>query len=407
MMRLSFEGARQQLVIVLASLVLVGYPFVGTLVEVTGLPHQMLTYPYRGMLLSLSFITIAISLRAPSKAAGPVLLFLALYSSRLLFDWLVMGHPHASTATTYFMVTVVIPTVAIILGLQLSFEENRYSSVILVIGAPVVVAAVALIAMKPEVTASGRASYFALNSISLAEVAAVVCLTALVAAMRSMSMMRIITLELIAATAMVVILYANSRGPILALAVALLYLFATNWKRGVYFLPILAMVLIWLALNHGGTAVVENGEVGIVGRMSQAVEGADPSVNIRFDVIRDGIEAFFRNPLFGSYFTNPSKEIGLYPHNILVETAMSMGVVGLLSLAYLAFHTLRASARISKSHPLIVTLLIQATALSMVSGSIWGAAGLFPIVALAICLASLQARENGSAVSPRSVLRTT
>ena len=56
-------------------------------------------------------------------------------------------------------------------------------------------------------------------------------------------------------------------------------------------------------------------------------EVADMSEPMRV-ALRDGIEGFAQNPIFGSYFQNPAKGPGLYPHNIIVETGMALGVVG-------------------------------------------------------------------------------
>jgi hypothetical protein len=169
--------------------------------------------------------------------AWPILAFLLLYSVRLMFDWFVVGHPYAAASTTFFLVTVALPTLAVIFALRRPFEESSLVYLILAIGVPVVAAAIALLIFKPEITSTGRISYLALNSISLARASAVVLLAGLVLSMRSEGALKIAALEILIVGATVIVLYANSRGPLLAMAMAVLYLFVTNWRRAALFIP--------------------------------------------------------------------------------------------------------------------------------------------------------------------------
>ncbi|WP_449394773.1 O-antigen ligase family protein [Devosia riboflavina] len=403
-MWISIEATKQQIAGLLAGLVLMGYPFIGTLVEVTGLPHQWLTYPYRGVMACVCLVAIIVSIRPlrVTETARPVMAFLALYSVRLVFDWLVVGHPYAAASTTFFLVTVLLPTVAVILALRRPFEESSLVYLILGIGIPVVAAAIALLIFRPDITITGRISYFALNSISLARASAVVLLAGLVLAMRSESVLRIAALEILIVAATIVVLYANSRGPLLAMAVAVLYLLATNWRRVAFFVPMLSVIAFWFILDVGDAADI-GGHESIGGRLSQVVEGVDELTGIRLHLFRSAIDAFMNAPLVGAYFTDPTKDVSMYPHNIVLQTAVAMGVVGLSALAYLVFTTLRAAYRIAPRYPLMVSLLLQAAALSMVSGSIWGSSDLFVLVAMVCCLAGLQVQQRSELASPSAL----
>jgi O-antigen ligase len=291
----------------------------------------------------------------------------------------------------------------VIFALRRPFEESSLVYLILAIGVPVVAAAIALLIFKPEITSTGRISYLALNSISLARASAVVLLAGLVLSMRSEGALKIAALEILIVGATVIVLYANSRGPLLAMAMAVLYLFVTNWRRAALFIPMLSVIATWFVFDVGDAAQI-GGHESIGGRLSQIVEGADESTGIRLHLFQSAIDAFMKAPLVGAYFTDPTKDVSMYPHNIVLEAAMAMGVVGLLALAYLVFTTLHAAYRIAPRYPLTVSLLIQAAALSMVSGSIWGSSDLFVLVAIVCCLGGLQAQRKSTLAAPPAFL---
>ncbi len=386
----SADRALNILPVLILTLVIVGYPVAGILVEVTGLQHRLITYPYRGVVALLSVVAIVLSFYRGIgllRATLAVTAFVALYGGRLIFDLLVAGNPAAPEATVVFFTTLVLPFASILLTLDTPIIEKRFQSLVLAFGGPVVVLALFFIFTRPEVIERGRATFCALNSISLAQVSAAVFLTAVVAMSRAEHRRSVALLALLSIVATLVFLYANSRGPILALLAATVFLVATDFRKVPFLLPGLVTVPIWLAVNFKGTSVVRDGSDGVAGRLGQladAVKGVeiqvdgvptiagDASLALRWDALQSGVDGFLRNPLLGSYFVDPGKAIGLYPHNLIVETAMALGVVGLVLLAISMYQAAIATFRVVSTHHLLAVLFVQTAAMSMVSGAILG-----------------------------------
>jgi O-antigen ligase len=126
-------------------------------------------------------------------------------------------------------------------------------------------------------------------------------------------------------------------------------------------------------------------------RIASVVAGTDPSIGLRIDLLRDGIDAFLRSPIVGSYFSSPTGGLWSYPHNIVVETAMAMGVIGLIALVALGVHLVVAVARCWETHALIVALMIETGVVAMASGVIWSSSDLFVVAAM--LLASLSPKN--------------
>ena len=105
------------------------------------------------------------------------------------------------------------------------------------------------------------------------------------------------------------------------------------------------------------------------------------------------IEDFLSSPLIGRYYIHPNLGRGLYPHNIIIETAMALGIVG---LALLFIVILRGALKVlryfSFEHPLLTMLLVQYTVEAMVSGALWGSDNFFVLLGVLLSSRSIKAR---------------
>ena len=113
----------------------------------------------------------------------------------------------------------------------------------------------------------------------------------------------------------------------------------------------------------------------------------DPSSLQRLQIQYNALQQFFEHPVLGSAYIDVVT--GEYPHNLFIDAAMSMGIIGLFSLALLLYRaSLVAWNQLKHGQTLIPLLCVQFLVASQFSGSIWGSAQLF--IVLSVLLSSRQ-----------------
>jgi len=133
---------------------------------------------------------------------------------------------------------------------------------------------------------------------------------------------------------MIFLIYITaSRGPFLALLVALIsYFFILQRRKFNLFKKILFILLILFSLKL--SIAMAPGQVW--NRMLNLFSGLDPTTFYRLQLFEMAKNLFFENPLKGvgtagfTYFTGLS-----YPHNIFLEFACEFGVLGVLAIIVL------------------------------------------------------------------------
>ncbi len=122
--------------------------------------------------------------------------------------------------------------------------------------------------------------------------------------------------------AIIVIIFSSSRSPVFALGfIGLLFLiWKGNWRF--WLLSCISFLLFALVLY---LVKDYSSEYSFVYRTYQAIFEGNASG--RGYYMNKGIAYFLKNPLLGNRFL---LEDGTYPHNIFLEIAMSMGVLGLI-----------------------------------------------------------------------------
>ncbi len=371
----------------LRALVLVGYPVVGMVVSLAGVEPTVLSNPYRVVVFALACAILARSLSEPAgKRVDPlVIAFFALYIGRLLYDWHFAEVPNADRALLYFVVLVVVPTVASMRAGLDNFDDARFARLVAAMAALVLVLSV--FANESGMAASpwaqygiqpSRLTFDALNPISLGHVGctAVICCFFLLIETVQRPLLKLASLGGIA-LGVYVILLANSRGPILAVAAALTWFVALRSRRLIYAGPLLFGLLL---LIPSDSLIISN----VTERFGGDFE-LNASNAARILAQRRAIEAFIENPVLGAYYIDTSLGEGNYPHNLTIESAMALGIVGLTMFLVLLLRAFRGIMKFfNADHPLLVMLLVQQFVGSSLSGALWGADGFFMM--LSLCL---------------------
>ncbi|HBR99386.1 MAG TPA: hypothetical protein DD979_18715 [Gammaproteobacteria bacterium] len=177
---------------------------------------------------------------------------------------------------------------------------------------------------------------------------------------------------------------SGSRGPVVALGAAIIWLTFTDKKRAMVLIPILTIGVFFLPTDNMA-----------IERVLGIFKYLDLSALARLEIQESALNDFLQNPLVGKHFMDASFGEGSWPHNFFLEAAMSMGIVGLTLSVVIVFASFRAAlAGVNRKHLLLVTLLVQALVAAQFSGSLFGGSMLFALFAAVLALGIIYRRER-------------
>ncbi|WP_287364150.1 O-antigen ligase family protein [Mesorhizobium sp.] len=170
----------------------------------------------------------------------------------------------------------------------------------------------------------------------------------------------------------VVVVFAGSRGAYIAGAGALLvYVLLLKGSKRVFAICG-AFAIAAVILASSGMELIDI----VVARLQLIDPGADQSTMIRSELYAGAWRQFQENILFGRYAVE--MQLNYYPHNIYLESLMSVGIIGSLPLVAHIILALRSTVGIIRSgkFPLAAVLtaviFIREAIASLASGSLWG-----------------------------------
>lgn len=391
----------------LFALTLVGYPLVALLASALNLSRDATSVPFRVFVILLSIWTIAhfAASRYRYRLDFALLAFWSLYAFRLFWDINFGRFDGAETALTFFLATAALPGLAIMLAAH-GYHERLAAQLLFVLGAIVSAGSLALsflhiggAALKTEVT--GRLALESLNAITLGHVAVTTIVAAIVLWQSPnqtgrKSVFRILSGRQIAlltgaGLALFCLIITASRGPAVALALTLASYAVLQGRWG----QIVAAVLAGLALLP---TVLSFRGVGIIDRFIGV--STDRSAMERLVLQGRALDQGLAHPVFGSAYVEASS--GKYPHNLIIESFMALGLVGLLLFAFIcARGGLTAARRLRSRDTLIPLLMVQYFVAGMFSGTFWGTGALFAILALLAVQSPLTSRAPTTSTRSR------
>jgi len=398
------------LLALLYALTLVGFPLASTLPIVLGVDSQVVTVPFRLLMIVLTAGVLYFCLLRRALLAGgaTVLISLALWLlllGRLFLDTIfdaLPGEPGMPVAQ-YILLSIgagFLPALAF-LQIPTAATLDVARRITEVLGA---VALVALLYLGLRGAFEGRIfsrlSTYILNPISVGHLGASVFLVTLAGLATSRGVAKVLRVLLILIS-LVVVVASVSRGPIVAaLLLALLHVLLGQLRRGLSITGLLARV----GLIAGAVALFAAAIVFIESSTNAQITSrfyggfGDASSQERMLLFRGAWQQFSEQPWLGHSYV----ELGLmtYPHNLVLETMMATGVLGLALLLLVMLGATVAGVRVLLADARVAwpaLLLLQYLIALMFSGSIlldgrfW--AMLFAVVAIDTGLRASSARQ--------------
>jgi O-antigen ligase len=235
-----------------------------------------------------------------------------------------------------------------------------------------------------ELHNSGRARLVTLNPISLGHLGASLLLVSLAVLIAGRD--HEITLRALAFVGLifgiVLLIASNSRGPIVAAAVAILFgWFAQRGRRRLN-LTVIAVGL-YLAFNPALLLVETHFGATTYSRLYGQSLGEEVNVVARLTLYQSAFEAFSQNLLFGAGLE--MTESSSYPHNVTLEAFLATGLFGGLVFLALELAAILAAwriCRIDKRFLWAGMIVVQYVIASQFSGTIYAAAQFWPAIGL-------------------------
>lgn len=369
------KNRRERYGALLFSLALFGYPIVGSLVSLLNIESRLLSVPFRLIvgLMGLFMFTTMGRMRFDNWRLLILLIWCALIL-RLGFDTLVAGIDGADYALGFFIVGSVLPVLA--LWKLDAYDQERFALagfITATIGSLISLFGNHLGAFgESDLTElTGRLSSVSLNPVSLGHLAVSGFFCGLVL-MRKTTLWRLVTIAVVMGGLVFVVMQTGSKGPVLSLIIALLL---WSIRRG-----IAGRLIVLIALLT--TLLVLYGDNPLFERLLSINE--DPSTSDRIVLIQDSWQQILSSPWVGS--ASVELNTGYYPHNILLEAAMSFGLPLTVILVIVLLRGLIISWRLlNKNYDLIALLYIQALVISQVSGALFADSILWVCLIILLC----------------------
>jgi hypothetical protein len=366
--------------------------FIPNLVEIS----QSVTIPYRAFSLGIALFVIILNYRSKidyNLGVSLLLIYLSLFSIRLFYDFEirtdVFVESEKKTQIWILFVQMIITTIAIAksyrdIDLSISFRWIYFTYSIIIVANYLAVPEFSFFANDIEQQVSSGVR----NTISTGYNAAYYLLFSIFFFTSPYFSKPLKFLGLpVQFCAIIILLRAGSRGPLLAVLIALI-LFTILQKKNYVIIVFLSALFIFgfhyffneiLELISKISPVMSN-------RIQYTIKEGD---NLRIFFFKEGINGFLYNPFTGSQaLLYRYNDIPTYPHQLIIEAFMSTGIIGgviIISLIYIVIKYTIFNLHNFVSNYWIELIIIAYLTRALTAGSIF--VGDYPVVFMYFLLA--------------------
>lgn len=381
------------------ALVVVGYPLSAVLSQMVDAESSLINVVFRVFVLTLSLIlTLLTIVRNQYRLDLLIVAFLAIYTVRLLIDLTSSNLPNIGYDIQFFLATVLVPTLALGGG-HVWYDQRTLARLTAGIGGLVSLLIIYVLIFRPDEVltafAGGRAALQFLNPISISYHGLFVAAAALILFATSRGWRKKLIWGAVVALGGYLLLAGASRGPIVALVLASGLIGVTSSRGTSFYLALLVLLAVLLFALGAPELIVE--------RFLSA--GNDASSLERFQSMRLSLKLAADHPILGYAYIEPVT--GTYPHNLLVESAMALGLFGAALMLLMQILLLQAAWRLAKlGEWLIAFLATTVFANAWISGSLWGSSLFFAVLwiargrLMALRARPIRANQGGAHVVP-------
>lgn len=383
-----------------------GYPLIAGLTALIGIDNGTVSIAFRALTaVCAGMLALALPKNRPDAPLVLFMLFWLAYLLRLLLNLHIYHEPLSRPVQDYWIWAIgacLLPALATLRSANVRTATQLRMSLLLVVMVAIMLTmsqgSTAFVQATGEVTDINRWNLGSLNPIATGHLGATGVLLG-IGILLTGSRSRIESMLALGSvpTGLYLAILANSRGPIVALAVCVITLVLASGRYGkAQFLVLVGIGLVaCLAIFVPSASSIL---AGLTDRFDAIQSGNDLSAIGRTISFQGAIDQFFGSPLFGDGIEE--RVTGYYPHNLVLEAFMATGVIGGIPFTLFLFLSLRSSwklFRIKSENTWVGLLAIQYIVAAQFSGSIYLSTAMWTIVSLSIVL-SRQFKEYGHGV---------
>lgn len=378
----------------LVVLTFVGYPIAGALAQILSLPNTAASYPFRGLILTVSIGIILVGVMTVRyRIALPILAFLLIYLARLVVDSEGISFPDADRDLLFYIAAVLIPTLGV--GVSDVYDERR--TIILLSWFGGLACALIIYGLQNNVVGatgldfSRRANFDSLNPITIGYTGIYTALAGVGILKHANRKWKFALAAPLIVAGLAVLVLGGSRGPFVGMLL-FLALYALVHRHG------LLALAMFVAFGYGLYATVGQ-DLALVQRLENSSN--DASIWNRIYVQQASWEVAVQNPLLGFSYLEPSSLA--YPHNLLIESGMALGIFGFfLMLIILTRLIFDSFTLLRHGHLLVPFVAISAFANANLSASIFQSND-FWLIAMFSWMAAKRIRSNKFGIWSQSI----
>lgn len=382
----------QSIFIALLGLVIFGYPITSLLTAFGQLNTE--TFTYAGRIIVFGVGLAAFFMPGARVRKGIIFLlifFFSAYITRLIYDAVFANILGAWDALLIFIVMTVIPALGLWSLVPTIINVGNVHKGLIIFGLVFLsIYYAAYLSGRFEISFIdedvGRLNFSRLGPIALGH-AGVSCILIGVCSLKIRETIWKVSSLLLIFSSIPIVLSVGSRGPVLALLLCS-FVFLRNFSvRNNIFFIITAFLIIFFTFQQS-TSFLR------VSNLLDVQQDLDLSALARLEYQWLAIQSFISSPLYGEFYIDPSLGEGKYPHNIMIETGMALGLIGLIPFCLILVGLLRITAISHSGVPIVFNVLgLQYLVNSMLSANLWGGSDKFWLLCGVILLMAERANS--------------
>lgn len=371
--------------VLLIALGILGFQLISSLPEVMGVDSRIVTVPYRGVYFLICIIAIC-QFKWNYKVNYyflPVLVFIFLYFLRSLYDSLFRYDELKKQLVDFWLFAYLMgffPILPFLFKINIkTLDRAKLFSFVFAIIVNILGFKNNYNAFSEEKLGGRFLGNEILNQITYGQTGVVLVILCLSYFYDQKTFGKLAMLPLIGLGLMNVAL-AGSRGPMIELSLSIICFIIINFKRiGIVNLSIALSFFTALGIYFSDYLIFFT---TVLDRLQGTGFNQGSESEERYFLFTDAWDRFSANPIFGY------EGIGAYPHNLILEGFMALGIIGGVLMIYITIISFRnciALVRIKSTNWIALIFLMHLIG-TFISGSLWNSFEFWSLLALSFVL---------------------
>lgn len=383
-----YENRTSYLQVFIIAFGLLGFELISYLPQLLHVDSRVVTVPYRGVYFFFCICTL-INFKwfnnvRFSKEFVPVLFFWLFYTFRVIYD---LNFEEQIIKTPIFdfilfaFVLSLFPILPLMIKLNLeTLQKARFVLFIMAIAVNFFGFASNFQNAQPEAVGTRFLGNEILNPISYGQAGVALVILSITYFFKQDLVRKLFLLGCMV-IGLANIAFAASRGPMIQLGIVLIFFIVFN-IRNIGYKNLLIMAILFLGVGFYFRDYLLFFD-SLLARLEETGINTEGGGNEeRYFLFKGALEQFYNAPFFGDFIEE--RRFGGYPHNVILESFMAMGVIGGVLIIYIYIVSIKNALALIKIEPTawLALLLIMQLIAGLTSGSIYASFSFWALISI-------------------------